>query len=273
MELELADPEDAIYREETDSSGARLIPSELSSGPWNPEHQHGGAVSALLARALTRFDSPVPMRLTRMTLEMFRGVPIRPLRIEPEIVRAGRRIQSLEVRLFDEETLVARATGLRIRTDAAVAELDAPGEPDPGLGDPPLDRPAVRRDFDLPAMPGFIRAVDIESRPVERCGTPATIWARLRCRFMEGEDTSPIVALASLVDFASGTGNALDYSKYTSINPDLSVHFLREPRSDWIGIRGTTLRAADGIGQSHARIYDLEGLVATVDASLLLSRR
>lgn len=170
--MELAEATDAIYREERSNSGLRLIPSELSSGPWNLEHQHGGAVSGLLARALMQFDAPVSMRLTRMTLEMFRGVPIRPLRIEPEIIRAGRRIQSLEVRLFDEETLVARATGLRIRIDEGV-----------------------------------------------------------------------------------------------------SVHFLREPRSDWIGIRGTTLRAGDGIGQSHARIYDLEGLVATVDASLLMSRR
>ena len=79
--------------------------------------------------------------------------------------------------------------------------------------------------------------------------------------------------LATLVDFVSVTGNAMDYTKYTSINPDLTIHVLREPRSDWIGIRGTTLRAIDGVGQSSGHVYDLEGEVAQVQASLLLDHR
>ena len=83
---------------------------------------------------------------------------------------------------------------------------------------------------------------------------------------------SPTVQLAALADFASGTGNAMDYAKFSSINPDLSIHVLREPRSDWLAIRGITLRAADGIGQSAGVVYDLEGEVARVSASLLLDR-
>jgi len=83
----------------------------------------------------------------------------------------------------------------------------------------------------------------------------------------------PILQLATLSDFASGTGNDMDYSKYTSINPDLTIHVLREPRSEWIGFRGLTRRAKDGIGQSHATIHDLDGPIANVSASLLLDRR
>jgi hypothetical protein len=71
----------------------------------------------------------------------------------------------------------------------------------------------------------------------------------------------------------SGTGNTMDYTKYISINPDLTIHVLREPRSDWIGIRATTSRAIDGIGQSFGHVYDLEGEVARVQASLLLDHR
>ena len=78
---------------------------------------------------------------------------------------------------------------------------------------------------------------------------------------------------ATLADFASGTGNAMDYTKYTSINPDLTIHVLREPRSDWIGLRGVTRHAADGIGQSASIAYDLDGEVGRVQASLLLDRR
>lgn len=113
----------------------------------------------------------------------------------------------------------------------------------------------------------FVRNEDLEP------GVAGSVWARLRCRLVEGEDTAPISVLATLSDFASGTGNDMDYAKYTSINPDLSIHILREPRSEWIGIRGLTRRARDGIGQSAATIYDLEGPVANVTASLLLDRR
>lgn len=250
-----------------------MLPSPLTSGPWNPEHQHGGAVAGLLTRALDRLDSPVEMRLARITVEMFRGVPLRPLRIEPAVLRAGRRIQSVEARLFDDDVLVARATGLRIRTSDSLPEMFTPASRDPELGEPPDGVPQRRSEFDLPAMPGFIRAVDIESDRSKQCGEPATLWTRLRCRFAEGEETTPIVQLATLVDFASGTGNAMDYTKYTSINPDLTIHVLREPCSDWLGMRGTTLRATDGIGQSAATVYDLEGPVAQVQASLLLDRR
>jgi hypothetical protein len=41
---------DAFYRAEDD----RLIPSELTRGPWDPDAQHAGPPSALLARALER---------------------------------------------------------------------------------------------------------------------------------------------------------------------------------------------------------------------------
>jgi hypothetical protein len=184
--MDQAQPEDGLFsvienidetREEDETT--HLLPSRLAGGPWNPSHQHGGAVAGLLTRALHQYASPVPMRLARITVEMFRGAPMTALRIETRLLRAGRRIQSIE----------------------------------------------------------------------------------------------PILRLATLADHASGTGNDMDYGKYTSINPDLTIHVLREPRSEWIGIRGLTRRAEDGIGQSHATLYDLDGPIANVSASLLLDKR
>ena len=271
--METAQLEDSIYRSIETPDGPRMLPSPLAGGPWNPEHQHGGAIAGLLTRALELLESPVPMRLARITIEMFRGVPLRPLRVDTQITRAGRRIQSVEARLYDGEVLVSRATGLRVRLDDSLPELCTPDERDPELGEPPEASSQLRNDIGFDRVPGFARAVDIQTAVAPECGIPANCWARLRCRFAEGEDTSAIVRLATLVDFASGAGNAMDYTKYTSINPDLTIHVLREPRSDWIGIRGTTLRAIDGIGQSFGHVYDLEGEVARVQTSLLLEHR
>lgn len=268
-----ARPEDHLFQIVDREGGALVQPSPYTGGPWNPEHQHGGAVSALLTRCLDRIATPGPMRLARITIDMFRGVPLTPLRVETRIVRGGRRIQAIEAELFDGERLVARASGLRIRVDDGVAELEALAPVDPEVGDPP----AVVPDFDMRAgigeIPPFVRAVEIVPGRAERCGDPATTWTRLRCGVVEGEPTSPVVRLAALVDFASGTGNAMDYTKYSSINPDLSINLVREPRSEWIALRGVTYRSGDGLGQSLATVHDLEGPIGRAQACLLLDRR
>jgi hypothetical protein len=275
-EANKARPDDGIFRALPEEG--HFLPSPLAGGPWDPKFQHGGAVSGLLTRCLDRMPAPVPMRLTRLTIEMFRGVPLTPLRVETRVVRGGKRIQSLEANLFDGATQVARATALRMRREPAMAEVATKTDPDLALPPRPektLALSTARRFADgaIP-IPGFVRSVELASAQSSvREGMPATVWARLLCRLIEGEAPSPTVRLATLVDFASGTGSTLDYTRWTSINPDLTIHVLREPRTDWIAIRGTTDFGADGTGQSSATIYDEEGLVARVQACLLLERR
>lgn len=270
-----ARPDDGLFRALPEAD--HFQPSPLTGGPWDPKSQHGGPVSGLLAHAIDRVPAPVPMRIVRLTVEMFRGVPLTPLRIETRLVRAGKRIQGLEANLFDGTTQVARATALRMRRSADLSDQASDAPLDPGLGRPPEDGSPLldprRFTEGTILLPGFIRAVDIATDPPKIAGLPGNAWTRLLCRVVEGEDPSPTVRLATLVDFASGTGSALDYGRYTSINPDLSIHVLREPRTAWLGLRGYTWFSADGVGQSSAGVYDEEGLVARVQASLLLERR
>ncbi len=273
---EKARPTDGIFRP-LEAEG-HFLPSALSGGPWNPKHQHGGAVSGLLTHCLDRWPAPVPMRITRLTIEMFRGVPLTPLRVEIRPLREGRRVQSLEANLFDGATQVARATALRMRRDTALAEVasNAPLTAEVAQRPEKVLSLATAKRFEDGAIPipGFVRSVELASfRTSVREGMPATVLARLLCRVVEGVEPSPTVRLATLVDFASGTGSPLDYTRWTSINPDLTIHVLREPRTDWIAIHGATHFADDGIGQSSATIYDEEGLVARVQACLLLDRR
>jgi len=266
-------PEDHLFRITDREGGALVQPSPYTGGPWNAAHQHGGAVSALLVRCLDRIPAPTRMRLARITIDMFRGVPLTPLRVETRVVRGGRRIQSIEANLFDGETQVARSAGLRIRNDDSVSELEALPDPDPEIGHPPEVVPDFGARTGIVQIPPFVRAVELVPGRPRKCGEAATTWARLRCGVVEGEETAPIVRLAALADFASGTGNVMDYEKYTSINPDLSINVLQEPRSDWIALRGVTCRAGDGVGQSQATAHDLEGPIAQVQACLLLDRR
>src|SRR5690349_14379468 len=70
----------------------RFAPTELSRGPWDANAQHGGAPAALIARALERVESAVPMDVVRITYEFLRPVPLTPLDLRTRVLRDGKRV-------------------------------------------------------------------------------------------------------------------------------------------------------------------------------------
>jgi len=255
----------AIYQIE----GDRVVPSVFSQGPWDPNGQHGGAVCAVLARMLEREPTLVAMRFARISFDLMRTIPLRPLRARARVAREGKRVQLVEATLLDGETEVARATGQRIRLE-------------PGL-DTGTPRPA---DEPLPAAPGesrgtvitgdgvagYLRALEFLRGDVEPDGGGSrTAWIRFRMPIVDGEASSPLMRLAGACDFTSGIANALDFSRFQSINPDVSLHINRYPESDWIALRGRTEIATDGSGQSEAVVFDERGRIARAMTSLLVA--
>src|SRR5690606_41295174 len=71
--------------------GGYFLPSEHTRGPWDPRHQHGGAVAALVARAVER-QAGDEFCLTRLTVELMRPVPLEPLAIDLRGPRPRRRV-------------------------------------------------------------------------------------------------------------------------------------------------------------------------------------
>lgn len=272
--IERADPDDALFHRD----GDWLVPTALTQGPWNPEHQHGGAVCAALAWGVEREPAPVPMRAARIAFDLMHAAPIAPVRIESRVVRAGRRVQLVDVALVEGERAVARASALRVRV-ADDLDLDDEGRGTPvsrltSHPDDVMPMEAPRRFGGPLYVPGFIRAVELRrTNPNPRNGEPAVGWARLCCRVVAGEDPSPLVRLSALADFVSGLANGLDFTRYVSINPDLILHVERPPESDWIAIEAVTEIAADGVGLSHGTLHDLRGPVARATTSLYVAPR
>ena len=256
----------AIFRRE----GALLVPSLFAQGPWNPEHLHGGPICGVLARAIESCESPAPMRVARMTVEMTRAVPMAPFAVHAEVTRAGKRVQQVDARIEADGTTLVRATALRVRVARADHEIAVPfGEPVPPRTDGPPRDPELLRVF----APGFIRALDFMRTRLATRAQEGITWARMRVPLVDDEPMTPLVRLATICDFASGTGNPIDFIRFTSINPDLSLHVLREPRGEWIGITARSGIEADGIGQSFGTLYDDEGPIARALVSLLVERR
>jgi hypothetical protein len=94
------DEADAIFHSaDLPADGDGFVPTALARGPWDPNAQHGGAPSAILARAIERHDPEPPMQVARLTIELLRPVPLGPLSVRTRTVRPGKRVQLVEAGL------------------------------------------------------------------------------------------------------------------------------------------------------------------------------
>lgn len=253
--------------------GERFVPTELTTGPWDPLAQHGGPPAALLTRSIERTDSQHEMQITRTTFELLRPVPLTPLTVRTEVLRPGRRVQLIGASLFTEdETEVARATSLRIRD----AELPLPPElpsddmelPGPEHGDV-LSFPGESTDHvAFHTHANEIRFID---GGFDRPG-PATGWVHLSVPVVAGEETTPSMRLVAAADFGNGFSWVLPRADWIFINPDLTVHAHRAPEAEWIGLRSRTSPGPHGSGTAESELFDRRGRLGRAVQSLYLDR-
>ena len=263
--------DEAIYLPERPD---RFVPSELARGPWDPGAQHGGAPAALIARAVERAESAVPMDVVRLTYEFLRPVPLAPLELRTRILRDGRRVQLVEASLVavDGDQEVARATALRIRSDAVPAP-----EQEPEL--PPHGGQATSAPISMPAFEGgptmFARdAMEIRfaTGAFAEVG-PSFAWFRLRVPLVAGEQPSPLQRLAAAGDFGNGIASAVSWATHVFINPDLTLYVERLPRGDWVGLDARTRVGGGGTGVSDSTLYDEQGRVGRAQQGLYVAER
>jgi hypothetical protein len=249
----------------------RFAPTALTQGPWDPRAQHGGPPAALCVRAVEACDSAAPMQLARITIELFRPVPIAPLDVETRIVRDGKRLQIIDVALRADGVEVTVARALRVRADASIGigplatnDLFDPPPPGPEEGWRFGDRGEK--------VSGFYHAVEhrrFEKQPGER----RHAWMRLLVPVVAGEEPSPAQRLAAVADAGSGISVPADFREVLQINAELTVHLLRPPAGEWIGLSARTILGGNGIGQSDTVLFDRDGRVGSSLQALVVERR
>lgn len=242
----------ALYLEEN----GRLIPTELTRGPWAPGAQHGGPVAALLMRAVEGYEAPMPVHVSRLTVELLRPAPLEPLVVSTRLVRPGKRVQLVEATATAGTTEVARALGLRIRTAPVPV-------PERSAGSPPAVAPEQVESNTSPSdQPLAFHLDGVEMRFVEgRFGTPGpgVVWMRLRVPVVDGEAVTPMQRLAAIADFGNGISALVPFDTHTFINPDLTVAAFRAPVDEWIGLDATTHLGSAGVGQATSVLFDRLG--------------
>ena len=256
-----------------------LIATELSRGPWDPSSCHGGPVAALLVRTCEQTadgdssDNQRNWQLARITVELVRPVPVlQPLLITSDVERPGRNVSLIGARItLEDGTEVARARALRMRVADVTLSADY-------VLEPPFSEVAsgTKR---APSFVGehtsFHRdAVDMrffEGSWIER--GPVKVWCRLLYPVVAGElPTGPQRAVAA-ADFSNGVSSELDPTEAIFINPDLSVHLLRTPIGEWIGMHARSFYGPHGAGIAEAALYDGLGRCGRSTQSLFVNSR
>jgi hypothetical protein len=249
--------------------GSRLAATALTRGPWSNEHQHGGPPAALLAGAIERAGAEAAQfRLVRVTVEFLRPVPIAPLEVSVEMVRAGKQAQRVGATLSAGGVEVARALGLSLRRQGLdLAERSAA---------PPLPHP----DTLSPYRFSFFRhevayhtAIELRIARGTWAKGPVDGWMRPLFPLVRGEPTSACERVLILADAESGVCPPLDPDRWTFLNPDLTVYFGREPRGEWLGLQITSEAHADGTGLAQSALSDLEGPFGRAAQSLVVAPR
>jgi hypothetical protein len=247
--------------------------TDLTRGPWHPDHQHGGPPIALAARSIERAAAALDLtHVARLTANLLRPIPIAPLSVEVETEYAGRNVAHLSARLDAGGKEVARFT--------AVAQREAALEIPPGLAGHPLPQAPRSVEQSPPARFPFSSKVTgyqdlVESRVAEGIffRGPSAVWFRMRYPLVAGEEPSALQRVAVAADSGNGISAILDFHRYIFVNSDLTINLLRKAKGEWICIDARTLLGSDGGGLAEARIFDAHGLIGRSTQSLAIRLR
>jgi hypothetical protein len=245
--------------------GERIVPTELTRGPWDPDAQHAGPPAGLLARALERCEPRPEMRVGRITVEILGPVPLEPLTTGARVVRRGRSVELLEATLSGPDGDVMRASAWRVLvSDIRVGDSGAP-PPGPEAGGPSDFFPTGQELGYHTAMEySFIEGGFLVPGP-------ATVWMRQRVPLVEGEEPTPLERLMVVADVGNGVSAVLDWREHLFINAELTVHVLRPPAGEWVGVDAVT--HVDGVGLAESVLWDEQGRVGRGAQTLLVRER
>jgi acyl-CoA thioesterase superfamily protein/acyl-Coa thioesterase superfamily protein len=250
--------------------GDGFIPSSMARGPWGSTIG-GNFVGGILGHVLENAVAEPGWQPTRLTVDLLRPAALARVLGRASIIRQGRRLTLVEAELLQADTVVARASGLFLRT----------GEQPPGeiwttpLAMPPLPPPSAV----LAGVPLLIwtygKNPDVAGPSFDltqwQHDGPKFVWVRDLVPLVDGVPMTPFTRASMAGDVASSLTHygttGLNY-----INADYTLVLSRLPEGNDIGLAALTYSGHDGIATGTAAIFDHRGQIGTATATTLANR-
>jgi len=250
--------------------GSLFRATELAGGPWSSDMLQGSATTALMAREVERLADKSGFAVRRLTFDLWRPAGLRAFATKTDVLRDGRKAKTLQVRLIDGEVEMVRCTAL-LTAEAGDSPIDqfaqtTARDAAPESGSPP---PAFAQKWSRYFQNVSVRLIE---GALEKPG-PAAAWMRLDIPLVEGEPNTPLIQAVQAADFSSGVAQIVDMRQWTFINPEISLHFFRKPKDQWILIRARTAVGERGAGLTMATLSDRQGPFAQVLQAMTFERR
>jgi hypothetical protein len=256
-----------------DLGGARYASTELTRGPWSPDHQHAGPPSALVCRAVEQQAGALGLtHISRLTTNLLRPVPLDDLQVRLHTDYAGKNAAHFSGSVFGRDKEVMRFTALAQRNVPTPLPGDLPGHPLPRAARTLHDCTPVQFPF-AGRHRGYADLVQTRSSSGKLFDGPCLVWFCMNHPLVAGEAPSPYQRTAVAADSGNGISAVLDYERYLFVNSDLTIHWLRQPQGHWVALDAATHFGPDGCGLAQSALYDEHGLIGHAAQSLSLRQR
>lgn len=245
---------------------ARYRSTVATRGPWSPDHQHAGPPSALLGGALAAVLTVG--RVTRVTFEVLRPVPITDLTVTASLDRPGRRVAMASGALADDDgpVLLARAWAIRTQPTDVAADSD--------WTMPPVAGTRSASFFDVAWDEGYHASMELRTARGDFTEPgDAAVWFRCLVDVTDDVPITPLQRVLAAADSGNGASARMDPAQWLFVNTDLNVHLSDHPQDEWVGLDAQTRFAADGIGLATSNIHAAQGRIGTGSQGLLVEPR
>jgi len=238
-------------------------------GPWDPDACHAGPVTGVIARALEL--RVTDKQLMRLSVEMFRPVPMAGFEVVTEIRKEGRMITAAAAQVYDQSRkLIASASSLHATVldvgPMPSARVDVPDFSQAEAGEFPIRDTQHGLEF-------FGNGIEVRYPPGESAGTgPTTVWMKT-LPLLETELPSPFQRLCPLADCGNGISRNMEVAEASFLNPDLSIVLCRAPESEWLASSARSFWEETGLGMTEATLFDTRGVIANATQTLLVQPR
>jgi hypothetical protein len=235
------------------------VPTALAAGPF--AGLQGGAVAGLLVGEIEALAQARGWgEAVSASAWFLKPVPMAPLRSETTVLRTGGRVSMVDGTLWpageEEPCATVRVTLVRDRPIELPPVASVPWS----VVDPSI-YPVVGRRAPH-GGPWFMDAM--EARP-----GGDTAWFRLKDSIVEG--AGPLSRALGPADWAHGIARPLQ-NVAADPNPNLTVHLVRRPRGDWIGVRAwARWQPERGIGMGGGALLDTDGEIGSVSMAVALT--